>query len=91
MHFRAASCAHYALARSPRRDCSAAPISPLRAIGNGEQVASNKNPLKGFEVKYEKEMEMSIQLQIEEMPGYLKARFISAGAVDEIERQYCIF
>jgi len=34
---------------------------------------------------------MSVQLQIEEMPGYLKARFISAGAVDEIERQYCIF
>jgi hypothetical protein len=31
---------------------------------------------------------MSVQLQIEEMRGYLKARFIGAGAVDEIERQY---
>jgi hypothetical protein len=88
MHFRAASCAHYALARSPRRDCSAAPISPLRAIGNGEQVASNKNPLKGFEVKYEKEMEMSIQLQIEEMPDYLVARFNGAGKAEEVWRQY---
>jgi hypothetical protein len=88
VHFRAASCAHYALARSPRRDCSAAPISPLRAIGNGEQVAINKNPLKGFEVKYEKEMEMSVQLQIEEMPEYLAANFTGAGTAEEVWQRY---
>jgi hypothetical protein len=31
---------------------------------------------------------MSVQLQIEEMPGYLKARFIGAGATEEIKRQF---
>jgi hypothetical protein len=31
---------------------------------------------------------MSIQLQIEEKPGYLKARFIGAGATEEVERQF---
>jgi len=31
---------------------------------------------------------MSVQLQIEEMPGYLAARFIGTGAVEEIRRQF---
>jgi len=31
---------------------------------------------------------MSVQLQIDEMPGYLKARFIGAGETVEIERQF---
>ncbi len=31
---------------------------------------------------------MSVQLQIEEMPGYLSARSIGAGAVEEIRRQF---
>ena len=31
---------------------------------------------------------MSIQLQIEEMPDYLTARFIGAGTVEEIWRQF---
>jgi hypothetical protein len=31
---------------------------------------------------------MSIQLQIEEKPGYLKARFIDAGEPKEVERQF---
>jgi hypothetical protein len=29
---------------------------------------------------------MSIQLQIEEKPGHFKARFIDAGAPEEVER-----
>jgi len=39
-------------------------------------------------VKCEKKEKMSVQLQIDEMPGYLKARFIGAGAAVEIERQF---
>ena len=39
-------------------------------------------------MKCEKKEKMSVQLQIEEMPGYLKARFIGAGAANEIERQF---
>jgi hypothetical protein len=31
---------------------------------------------------------MSVQLQIDEMPGYLIARFIGAGATEEVERQF---
>lgn len=31
---------------------------------------------------------MSIQLQIEEMPDYLTARFIGAGTVEEVWRQF---
>jgi hypothetical protein len=31
---------------------------------------------------------MSVQLQIDEMPGYLIARFIGAGAMEEVERQF---
>ena len=31
---------------------------------------------------------MSVQLQIDEMPGYLIARFIGAGATKEVERQF---
>jgi len=31
---------------------------------------------------------MSIQLQIEEMPGYLAARFAGVGAPKEVWRQY---
>jgi hypothetical protein len=31
---------------------------------------------------------MSIQLQIEQMPGYLAARFTGAGAAEEIWRQF---
>jgi hypothetical protein len=39
-------------------------------------------------VKYEKEMEMSVQLQIEEMPEYLAARFTGAGTAEEVWRRY---
>jgi hypothetical protein len=39
-------------------------------------------------VKYEKRKKMSVQLQIEEAPGYIKARFIGAGATEEVERQF---
>jgi hypothetical protein len=42
----------------------------------------------GLDVKYEKRKKMSVQFQIEEMPGYLKARFIGAGATEEVERQF---
>jgi hypothetical protein len=31
---------------------------------------------------------MNVQLQIDEIPGYLRARFIGAGATEEIERQF---
>jgi hypothetical protein len=31
---------------------------------------------------------MSVQLQIDETPGYLMARFIGAGAIEEVERQF---
>jgi hypothetical protein len=31
---------------------------------------------------------MSIQLQVEQMPGYLAARFIGVGMVEEIWRQF---
>ena len=31
---------------------------------------------------------MGIQLQMEQMPGYLAARFTSAGEVEEVWRQY---
>jgi len=40
------------------------------------------------DVKCEKRKEMSVQLQIDEMPGYLKARFIGAAATEEVERQF---
>ena len=39
-------------------------------------------------MKYEKEMEMSIQLQIEEMPDYLVAKFNGAGTAEEVWRRY---
>jgi hypothetical protein len=54
----------------------------------GEQVAINTLAPEGLGVKYEKRKKMSVQLQIEEMPGYLKARFIGAGATEEVERQF---
>jgi hypothetical protein len=36
----------------------------------------------GLDVKCEKGEKMSVHLQIEEMPAYLKARFIGAGATE---------
>jgi hypothetical protein len=41
-----------------------------------------------LDVKCEEGVKMSVQFQIEEMPGYLKARFIGAGATEEIERRF---
>jgi hypothetical protein len=32
--------------------------------------------------------EMSVQLQLEEMPGYLAAKFIGSGAAEEVWRQF---
>jgi hypothetical protein len=54
----------------------------------GEQIASNTLNSEGFEVKCEKVVKMSVQLQIEEMSGYLKARFNGASATEEAERQF---
>jgi hypothetical protein len=39
-------------------------------------------------VKYKIGVKMSVQLQIDEMPGYLKARFIGAGTTEEVARQF---
>jgi hypothetical protein len=36
----------------------------------------------------EKGVKMSVKLQIDETPSYLKARFIGAGATEEVERQF---
>jgi hypothetical protein len=38
--------------------------------------------------KCEKGIKMSLQLQIEEMPNYLAARFTGPGAAEEVWRQY---
>jgi hypothetical protein len=39
-------------------------------------------------VKCEKEVKMSVRLQIEEMPGYLKATFNGATTTEEVGRQF---
>ena len=54
----------------------------------GEQVASNITPLKWFEMKCEKGMNMSLQLQIEEMPDHLVSRFTGMGVAEEVWRQF---
>src|SRR5262245_16142522 len=59
----------------------------LRAIGGGEQIASNVIALK-FKVKHEKGVKMSVQLQIEEKPGYLEVRFIGVGTAEDVWRQF---
>jgi hypothetical protein len=42
----------------------------------------------GVVVRYKKGMKMSIQLQIEETPGYLATKFTGAGEAEEIWRQF---
>jgi hypothetical protein len=42
----------------------------------------------GLDVKYEKGVKMSLQLQIEEMPGYLAARFTGVGVVEDAWQQF---
>jgi len=68
------------------------PVPPLTSAFNGglhgEQVASDAISFEGVEVKYEKGVKMSIQLQIEETPNYLAARFTGAGAPEEVWRQF---
>jgi hypothetical protein len=44
--------------------------------------------LEGIPVECKKGLKMSIQLQIEEMPGYLAAKFTGAGEAEEIWRQF---
>jgi hypothetical protein len=47
-----------------------------------------RSALSNNEVKYEKGAKMSVQLQIEEMPGYLAARFTGTGTPEEAWRQF---
>jgi hypothetical protein len=42
----------------------------------------------GILVECKKEVKMSVQLQIEEMPDYLAAKFTGAGEAEEIWRQF---
>jgi len=44
--------------------------------------------LEGFEVNYEKGVKMGLQLQIEEMPGYLAARFTGVGTPEEVWQKF---
>jgi hypothetical protein len=53
---------------------------------HGLQIARNTDTSEGFEVKCEKGVKMEIQL--EEIIGYLAVRFIGAGTVEEILRQF---
>ena len=50
------------------------------------QIARNADTSEGFEVKCEKGVKMEIQL--EEIIGYLAVRFLGAGTVEEILRQF---
>jgi len=50
--------------------------------------ASGMIILKRIEVECKKGVKMSIQLQIEEMPDYLAAKFTGAGAAEEMWRQF---
>src|SRR5262245_50396920 len=52
------------------------------------ESASGMIVLKVVEVGGKKGVKMSIQLQIEEMPDYLTAKFTGAGAAEEIWRQF---
>jgi len=54
----------------------------------GEQVAANTISLEEVEAKCEKGVKMSLQLQIEEMPDYLAARFTGAGVAEEAWRRF---
>ena len=54
----------------------------------GEQVAANTISLEEVEAKGEKGVKMSLQLQIEEMPDYLAARFTGAGVAEEAWRRF---
>ena len=54
----------------------------------GEQVASNTLTPEGLDAKCEQGEKMSVRLQIDEIPEYLRAEFIGAGATEEIERQF---
>ena len=65
------------------RQFSAAPFSPP-----GKQVAVTSVSLECFKVKRKKGLIMSIQLQIEEMPNYLQAKFTGVGAVEEVWQQF---
>jgi hypothetical protein len=47
-----------------------------------------RSALSNNEVKYEKGAKMSVQLQIEEMPDYLAARFTGAGIPEEAWRKF---
>jgi len=65
------------------------PYLPLSAMGPyGEQVAANTISLEEVEAKCEKGVKMSLQLQIEEMPDYLAARFTGAGVAEEAWRRF---
>jgi hypothetical protein len=46
--------------------------------------------LEGFKVKPEKGAKMSVQLQIEEIPSYLKARFDGASTIEEAKQQFTL-
>jgi hypothetical protein len=46
------------------------------------------NSIERFKAQCEKGARMSLQLQTEEMPDYLAARFIGPGAAEDIWRQY---
>jgi hypothetical protein len=52
-----------------------------------EQAASNIINLEGYNVGRE-EWEMSVQFRIEEMPGYLAARFVGAVTTEEDEQEF---
>jgi hypothetical protein len=54
----------------------------------GKQVARDVNSIERFKAQCEKWARMSLQLQTEEMPDYLAARFTGPGVAQGVWRQY---
>lgn len=63
------------------------PVPPLDSAFNGglhsERVTGDTICFEGVDVKYKKGVKIIVQLQIEETPNYLAARFTGAGAPEE--------
>jgi hypothetical protein len=62
--------------------------SQPRQIHPWRASCKQHHPLKEFEVKHKKGVIMSVQLQIDEMPDYLVARFDGASTTEEAEQQF---
>jgi hypothetical protein len=64
--------------------------SPLR-VREWQARCRQHGRLEDFKIRQEKEVNMNVQLQqlhIEEIPGYLKARFNGANTTEEAEQQF---